>query len=298
MKFFNVAAFSNLAPDHHTQWTAPLRYDTSHVSSYWGPGTYLAWYLSAISVIGRRLLLADQRAGADASPSATRTPHISGEMLAAIAYPTVSLVVGIMASIKRDFATFAVSCQVTSAASFLGLLALASSQGLRFGTDSLLLGEVVLVLWCTIPGNLEMPNTAMLVIITSWAIAGKLGKAKWNPINSDRRIRAMAFLGSHALVTFLWPCSRFIPPTGASLTDLDQAAALSIELVVLLYQWQNGLVICAKELRKSLVVFINVCRGRQMQSLHPSWYSRSAVVRQRQQAAQEEEGSLNSHPNL
>ena len=289
MKFFNVAAFSDLSSEQHIHWTAPLRYDTSHVSSYWGPGTYLAWYLSALSVIGRRLLVPDPMSAASESVPAATTLHIDGEMLAAIAYPAVSMVVG-MASINRDRATFAVSCQVTSSASFLGLLALASSQGLRFATDSLLLGEIAVVLWSAIPGNKEMASHVWLVVLTSFLVAGNLGKAKWNPINLDRRIRAVAFLGSHALVTCVWPCSYFIPPTGASLTDLDQAAALSIELVVLLYQWRSELMALGDKTKQPLVVLIHACRVRQMGSLpHSAWYSRSGAPQQNM----EEQGLAN-----
>lgn len=260
----------------------------------------MAWYLGAMSVIGRRLLVPDPMGAASESAPATTALHIDGEMLAAIAYPAVSMVVG-MASIHTDRATFAVSCQVTSAASYLGLLGLASSQGLRFGTDSLLLGEIVVVLWSVIPGNQELVSQTGLILWTSWAVAGNLGKAKWNPINFDRRIRAAAFLGSHALVTLVWPSAYFIPPTGASLTDLDQAAALSIELVVLLYQWRGNLTGFWKGTKQALVVFINVCRGRQMTSLHFSWYGRSGAPRQRERTSQQnagEEGLPISHANL
>ena len=68
-------------------------------------------------------------------------------------------------SICRDPAKFAVSCQATSGASFLGLLALTSSQGLRFGTGKLLTGEISLVLWSLIPGNQAMASQAWIVIL-------------------------------------------------------------------------------------------------------------------------------------
>ena len=260
----------------------------------------MVWYLSALSVIGRRLLIPDPMGAAIESGPTTTALHMDGEMLFAIAYPVVSMGFG-MASINRDPATFAVSCQVTSAASFLGLLALASSQGLRFATDSLLLGEIVVVLWSVIPGNQEMVSQVWVVMWTSWAVAGNLGKAKWNPINLDRRIRAVAFLGSHALVTLVWPCSYFIPPTGASLTDLDQAAALSIELVILMYQWRSDFMGFGKEIKQALIASIRLYRGGKMVPLHSSWYSRPGASRQRERASQQsaaEEGLSSSHANL
>ena len=119
-----------------------------------------------MSVIGRRLLVPDQMGAASESAPTTRALHIDGDMLAAIAYPTVSKVVG-MASINTDRATFAVSCQVTSAASFFGSLALASSKGFRFATGSLLLGEIVVVLWSVIPGNQELVGQTWLILCTS-----------------------------------------------------------------------------------------------------------------------------------
>ena len=230
-------------------WNHPP--NISSVSSFYGPGAYLAWYITALTVTARHLW--SKSSSPVVTPPSRWKP--SGDVLAAVAYPVTALVDStiqlcrLRSKSDGDYAEFLAASFPLHAASTLAL-----STAVMGGNASSRERYFVMIWFYWVmcqPTSISYlcggGGVSATNFLEQYPLSTILGsvctclltmafKDVW--IDSHPSTLPLILISQVILQCILMlnqPPFSIFPATGSVLADLDQAAALTTALVILLY---------------------------------------------------------------
>ena len=225
-----------------------------NVSGYYGPGAYLAWYLTACS-LGVRLILHKSPSSEDCKGEEDEPPRmeISGDVLATVVYPIVALI-----DTTAQFCYSIVKGTPFSAEFLAGLyvLEIASTTAYfveyldrdpdgprRHWTIRLLHTANTFLGYGSIfqDRSLVRPWYLGCKIIHTVMVSGDR-----HLYHDNRRVRPLIFgvnvIALH-IVRLRLPPYKLLPVTTCKLSDLDQLAAFISAVAALLFPWKEQIVL-------------------------------------------------------
>ncbi|MCJ1241366.1 hypothetical protein MMC14_009371, partial [Varicellaria rhodocarpa] len=223
-----------------------------NVSGYYGPGAYLAWYITAIS-LGIRLILHKSPTFEDGKGDEELTRmDINGDVLATVACPIVA-VVDTTAQLCRSLfkgtpltAEFLAGLSVIEVASttayFVETLDRDRDGPKRHWTVRLFnIANAFIGYGSVIEGrSVVRPWYLALKIVYAVMVIGN-----WHPYHPSRRVRPL-LLGIHIIslhvVRLQLPPYTLLPVTACKFRDLDQIAALVTTVAALVFPWRDQLI--------------------------------------------------------
>lgn len=238
-------------------WDHPA--DISRVSSFYGPGAYIAWYMSALTVATRYLW--SRSSSYLATPSSGWKP--SGDLLAAIAYPLTAFVDSTIQLYRLRFngdgsyAEFLAASFPLHAASTLALST--ASMG-RKGSPRKRYMVMIWLYWLmsqpTFVSSLcGGAGTKVYINVTEdypWStICGcvclAISITAYKDLGSQDHPSALPFM---LVIQIILQCTSVLtqppfsvlPATTNVITDFDQAAVLFTTLGILLYSWYEPII--------------------------------------------------------
>ena len=223
------------------------------VSGYYGPGAYLAWYITATSLGIRLILHKSPTMDCKVDDEESSRIEISGDVLATIAYPIVALVdttvqlcYSILKGTPLTAEFLAGLCVIEIASTTAHFVETLDRDQDRDGPERHWIIRLVNIANAFLGYNSVFEGRSL---VRPWYLALKIVyavmvMANWHPYHSSRQVRPFLF-GIHIValhvVRLQLPPYSLLPVSACKFSDLDQIAALVTTIAALVFPWKEQL---------------------------------------------------------
>ena len=237
----------------------PFTRNPSASTSYYGPGAFLAWYLTAASICGKYLQTSSRPTSLSESET-TDALKVEPELVAVIAYATVAyveilvkLIAGKTGFNLSEYAAFTVTSSITDLALIAFMICAKNHHSrinMTIGTTLILSCFCHVILLCLLPFKYK-PVHSWKNIMNQWFDQNILSilqnvvllamiSPRLQPVALWKRLLVVVSFVSSSIITKLIQ-GTFISGTNSNIRDLDQVAPLGTALLVLGFSWRKEL---------------------------------------------------------